>query len=447
MQNDESSSNIPNIDIFFTDAFQRNLRHIAQLQSDRFEHTLASYRELFLLYFQKVVINESITTFHKEFIQKNIENINPKLIQIDELKEMGEEVIKETFQYIIKAYKNWLNLDLTKAANCISDLLKKNQLVSRSFDPLDIGNHMLFRGRISENYLSVLDMYHIPFNKRYLLGNQRYSLVGHPILYLAFSPLGILLELDVFHRLKQNPHNESCIQLMHDLKISSFLLKPTASFNKTIFRMINPYFDKTMSFVHLNMEECKEYIHKKTKSYFSRFILYNCCSFTKKAKLGLNRYGYSLQQMFVEEYVLPQIVAQVLAEKGYGGIIYNSTKVNPLATIQPSNLYNVALFTTFNSEAMNHRDYIYDEDLFYKFNICAPIQYSDYTTFDKLMVELSNIKELAISLTLSDTKYTGFLVELISLFDTQEETYWKTDEGKLHLYFIYQQLLSIEKSI
>lgn len=39
-------------------------------------------------------------------------------------------------------------------------------------------------------------MFHIPFNKRYLIGNQRYSLTGQPLLYLGFSILDVLAELN-----------------------------------------------------------------------------------------------------------------------------------------------------------------------------------------------------------------------------------------------------------
>ena len=47
---------------------------------------------------------------------------------------------------------------------------------------------ILYRGRISEKPLTdVKSFYHIPFNQRYLIGNQRYSLSGIPCLYLASS--------------------------------------------------------------------------------------------------------------------------------------------------------------------------------------------------------------------------------------------------------------------
>lgn len=55
----------------------------------------------------------------------------------------------------------------------------------------------LYRGRISDVPLdSVADFYHIPFSKRYLIGNQRYSLSGIPCLYLASSIACVRCELD-----------------------------------------------------------------------------------------------------------------------------------------------------------------------------------------------------------------------------------------------------------
>lgn len=55
---------------------------------------------------------------------------------------------------------------------------------------------ILYRGRISEKPLTdVKSFYHIPFNQRYLIGNQRYSLSGIPCLYLASSMDCVYAEL------------------------------------------------------------------------------------------------------------------------------------------------------------------------------------------------------------------------------------------------------------
>lgn len=55
---------------------------------------------------------------------------------------------------------------------------------------------LLYRGRISENPLmDVKAFYHIPFDQRYLIGNQRYSLSGIPCLYLASSMDCVYAEL------------------------------------------------------------------------------------------------------------------------------------------------------------------------------------------------------------------------------------------------------------
>ena len=40
-------------------------------------------------------------------------------------------------------------------------------------------------------------MFHIPFNKRYLIGNQRYSLTGQPMLYIGSSVIDVAKEIDV----------------------------------------------------------------------------------------------------------------------------------------------------------------------------------------------------------------------------------------------------------
>ena len=56
----------------------------------------------------------------------------------------------------------------------------------------------LFRARENDSgfLFSKDEMFHIPFDKRYLIGNQRYSLTGMPCLYLGGSPYVCWEELD-----------------------------------------------------------------------------------------------------------------------------------------------------------------------------------------------------------------------------------------------------------
>lgn len=57
-------------------------------------------------------------------------------------------------------------------------------------------NQILYRGRISKNLLTQeSDFYHIPFDQRYLIGNQRFSLSGIPCLYVASSKECVYAEL------------------------------------------------------------------------------------------------------------------------------------------------------------------------------------------------------------------------------------------------------------
>lgn len=56
--------------------------------------------------------------------------------------------------------------------------------------------NVLYRGRVSlKPLLDRQEFYHIPFTKRYLIQNQRYSITGIPCLYLAGSLLCMYKEL------------------------------------------------------------------------------------------------------------------------------------------------------------------------------------------------------------------------------------------------------------
>lgn len=339
---------------FLTDLNQYNLRKSAQYRSDRFEHSLKLYKESFIVNFEKSLL-EPLCSSHNT--KKNTE-IKTYLEDVD------IDNIKQIFDVLKNVYFFWIDGKTNKSIKELKGLLKLHNINSNI---KDIHNHIFFRGRISKNFISHWDMFHIPFNKRFIISNQRYSLVGQPLLYLAKSPICVINELEE----------------IENLRISTFRFK---SRNKMRI------FDNTNKFSSIiDNSEIKEDINKNVdaiidykdtkfdfetiRMYLFHLIISGCCSFEKRSEL--KDYG------FCEEYVLPQILAQVLKDNKFDGILYSSTKApykfrhitNTVAYEMFS--HNLALFTKYNKNKIDDETYVYDKSLYCNFKISNPILFKD----------------------------------------------------------------------
>ncbi len=173
-------------------------------------------------------------------------------------------------------------------------------------------NTILYRVRkINKNeqlYMSYMNMFHIRYSKRELVGNQRYSINGHPILYLGGSVDVCIREL--------NLSNDE------DTFVSKF--------------EIDKLQPKSL-FLDLRIPSTKSNVEiKKFITNLIAFPLVAICS------LRVNK----TEANFKEEYIIPQLILQTVRGKNdskkntktidkiqdkigiYDGVIYTSTKVN-----------------------------------------------------------------------------------------------------------------------
>ncbi len=138
------------------------------------------------------------------------------------------------------------------------------------------------------------DMWHIPFNKRSLITNQRYSINGIPCLYLGSSIFSCWEELD-------RPS-------FNEFWVNRFM--PKYEYYKYILNLsINPFelcnYDKYFT--------DDNYI----KDFFEMWIVQSACSIHVQEKV----------RNFKEEYIYPQLIMQNLYKAGIDGIMYFSVKM------------------------------------------------------------------------------------------------------------------------
>lgn len=318
---------------FFNRENQRHYRFLAQSQSHSFQKELEIYKNIFIANYN----------CSKAYYSQCSEKCENKTIcrQLSEgLMSIEEEKIISFFDNIIKAYELWVDAEWSKALDVFSDLLKSYQLLDSVY--VSAAYDVCFRGRKNTSVLESKDMFHIPFDKRYLIENQRFSISGQPLLYLGLSVKNVLVELDI---------NDD--ENLDDLKLSYVL------FNEKL-RLYNLKVDnELMSDSLLNIMSRQTVDYEKL---FFNGILASICSFEKLQEF--KRYN------FHEEYVVPQLLAQSLKAEGFDGIRYETTK---LWDENNSNMKcfsdNIALFTHKTGD-------IYDEGLWDNLNISTPITYN-----------------------------------------------------------------------
>lgn len=401
-----------NIIEFFQDSYQQQLRKLSQLQSETYEEAIEKYRDSFISDIMMIKMDNSIEDIKEDngYI-KDIFNI---------ITEINISEIEEFFNRIRDIYINWIDSQGKIALEDFENLL--NDINFNSFK-YDLSNNVLFRGRYSDSILTPWDMFHIPFNKRYLIGNQRYSLTGQPLLYLGFSILDVLAELNCdFNK-------------FDEVKLCTY--KPNKNFR--VFDLRNSFYEylryNPLDDLLDDSDYTEKIIYNDIKNKFFKFILASICSFERREE----HRKYS----FCEEYVLPQMLAQIIKENNFNGIIYSSTRLN---ISENDKLYktaykdNVAIFTDYCKE------HVYDRELYSKFKVSNPICINQISEID-----LESLQEICdkIKLLDNDKKFENYyliavkLEEEFSKIKIGDKEYFKHNIGKMHIYLVYNMLIDI----
>lgn len=339
---------------FLKESYQYTLRRSAQMRSDRFEHTLYRYKNSFLTEFEE----------NLNILCDNHDNNKNKTI-MSALKEIDVKEIDNLINKLLNIYAMWINAEISDSISEFKKILTDYGILA--FDEI-IDNSILFRGRNSKEFISHWDMFHIPFNKRFFIGNQRYSLVGQPLLYLATSPYCVYRELEK----------------SEGLRISSFRFKD--KYNMKIFNNSNLFYryiknnnDNTSMNVVDNMIldniETANFEKNDFKKILFQTILSSCCSFQRRSELK--------NTSFCEEYVLPQMLAQILKNEHFDGIMYTSTKAyydenTKENEVLINEIYkNICVFTNYDKDKIKDVTYVYDRNLYEKLLLSAPIIFEE----------------------------------------------------------------------
>lgn len=401
---------------FLGDSYQNKLRILAQANSERYEQAIDNYAKLFISHFRNEL--EDCGDDKCEF-KDGCTVIRDSIMQI------SDNDILEFFTNIKDVYSLWIDAKSKEALEKFEKILDDKKIFEFKKD-IKTGD-IYFKGRLTDQVLTTWDMFHIPFNKRYLISNQRYSLTGQPIVYIGSSVLDIAEELELK---KIGNFKVSSVKIPEDLKIYDFR---------------NDIYDNLIDIDFYCFLEIESDTY--TPKNFYKTILSSICSFRKKGELK----GYS----FCEEYVLPQIFAQQVKNKGYQGIAYYSTKKFENLTLQGDNeikinnddFYhdfgykeNIAIFTQLNET------HVYDKDLYEKINISVPIgldkiEKISITDLDEMKNEI-NKTQVQEKTSEAEIMVSSFK-RIYDRIKIGEVSYLETDIGQLHAYQLYIALNEI----
>lgn len=213
----------------------------------------------------------------------------------------------------------------------------------------------LYKARVGAFYPYQEDeTFHIPFNKRGLVQNQRYSINGMPCLYLGTSTYVCWEELG---RPDFNTFWVSRFEVIEkNLKILnlSYTLQDIYSFK--------------------NSENSDEEKEKFIIDYYLYWIILCACSISVKNK----------NRVFREEYVIPQLIMQNIRKLDIDGIMYFSVRGTYIEHYSswimknfafPADDYSVFFEedSTYKFDAKKYTDYRLSEKLKKSFSLTAPL--------------------------------------------------------------------------
>nr|WP_320118930.1 hypothetical protein [uncultured Marinifilum sp.] len=346
---------------FLSEEFQFELKEKARKNSGvRFERVLFVYSKLFLAEFSKLESSDIVDPLKDCNLRDTTNLYNWADSVFAELKKHLDD-FQNLFESLLYTYKLFLKGKHFHATLHLFDILEEHSIVD-FMEPHELG--LFYKGRtpkVDDNIQSPEFYYHIPYDMRYLVGNQRFSFSGQPMLYLGSSILDVLCEL----RKDINSYKE--------LPIASFAFDSISNEqdNHThppfkiydITNQINKLlYEKLARLEQHEFSDTANYIANEALSdsvkIFKKFILMHICTFRRTKE----------DSAFVEEYVIAQLLTEALRINNYHGIKFPSTRFNDLKIKSYMFSYspakeNLALFTKYSESEK------YDKELLERFII------------------------------------------------------------------------------
>ncbi|MBY6072940.1 hypothetical protein KUV35_16635 [Marinobacter salsuginis] len=291
---------------FFREAHQKHLKNNA-FGIERFEKKLRKYKNDFI---EGVRGIDSLSkcSCNSQYNHKGLVQWTDSFMGC--LKQSESEICY-AFDQLISIYDDFIQKDQKTATENLWLYLEDQDLLTSSEGALTY-TKLLFRARPKSGTLNeneIREYFHIPFSKRHLVGNQRFSVSGQPMLYFGSSVLAVAKELD------KEPS---------ELAVAAFLPSYSEYYNAKIFSLTNHVSEVVENSLpgifeadcQLSYDDPHGSPNRSTiKKDVHRSVLMQVCTFPVEYRGS-----------FVAEYAIPQMLTTALREHGYEGIYFPSTK-------------------------------------------------------------------------------------------------------------------------
>jgi hypothetical protein len=337
--------------------------------------------------------------------------------------------INSNITLIKQALKSYLNADVTEAQSGIREIIHKyirnSLLVSdinenyafRGFDKND-DPLCFFRGRIKKgsDKFKRNELFHVPFNERYKISTERYSISGVPCLYVATTSYCVWIEL-------QKPKLEnfycSAFKLPNNFKVLNLCIVPL---------LLQGQASKIEN-------ELLSDPNSSAKSDFlgllELFPLVIACSY----KFEQRNINSDDNRKFKSEYIIPQLLMQVIRSMNIDGVAYYSMNANHNLSF----LKGVSLAIIANCDEICEQDKIrYNTKMSSEIQLTEPKLFT-HDLLNKVNFEESEYKSYVNKNCREPHKQIDLLVEDMSLVrkNYQDTVFSKFDEYLLRQSFDY----------
>jgi hypothetical protein len=423
---------------FLDDDYQADLRLAAQNLSPRHERALQVYAQRFQATLDAL---ESVAACPIHQLKDDDGNDNEHFTWwVDEvLKTVRTSPHQQVFTEMRKAYIASITGRFAESFDIVEKLMLDLGIDKTKSNRMD--KVLYFRGR--KGRFGREDLYHIPFNKRHCISNQRYSVTGQPLLYLGLSILDVAFELGA------DP------QAIDDYSFNTYFLKDAKAvrildLGNSLFQTLrNNVVGIAREGMDLKGMSASGTIAppgaKDDVDAFIRFTIAASCSFRRRT--------VTTQDAFAPEYVLPQTLAHWARQAKFDGILYASTRVDTRkwkVQKEPKlNRYreNIAFFTDYDPSS----EHDHDLRLLKRFEISPPVQFIDIKDVadEVILAHRRAVAGDGRSISIDDMAQRSTIdievafADLVHIDDDGKETpYAKTRCGKLQRYLQFLFLMS-----
>lgn len=370
-------------------AFLLSLKVPAYRKGENLSKSLKNEKRQFLSSYKKMLHNKRFRHFSAEFYSAL---------------SLATDSIKRNFDILLKTVEYYDNADMA-AAQASFDLLMEGLLNDLFICDISFPEYPSCYYRVRESKAKRLrkpaDLFHIPYKNRHLVSNERYSLAGHPCLYLSSFLHMAWQECGYPHQFYYSKFQyQRAEEPEQEWKFITFL---------------SPHTVARKWFVAINEPE-KQYTDLAVH-YLATFPLIFACSL-------VNNNGNSV---FKPEYVVPQMLTQWVFRNNSNikGIKYFSCFPNEEDV--RFNGYNVVI------PAKDYDRRGYSRELSSKFRVSKPIYYNNHISNDKAELVKDYKEQLLCAMEGLPREASDCLYELYQVADILDKTIRSADNTDLGL--------------